>query len=149
MASAEQSGEALRDYSSPATWGDVEQVRHSLGDQIADVKTQMAEMESRLETKIADVRTQVAGVETQLETKIAGVQTQVAGVKTEMAGLRTEMVKMESRLELKNAETRAEVVALGTQVAQVEMRLTRTFLGAVAAGVAVLGVLFGIFQAVA
>ena len=142
MASAEQSGEALRDYSSPATWGDVEQVRHSLGDQIADVKTQMAEMESRLETKIADVRTQVAGVETQLETKIAGVQTQVAG-------LRTEMVKMESRLELKDAETRAEVVALGTQVAQVEMRLTRTFLGAVAAGVAVLGVLFGIFQAVA
>ena len=142
MASAEQSGEALRDYSSPATWGDVEQVRHSLGDQIADVKTQMAEMETRLETKIADVRTQVAGVETQLETKIAGVQTQVAG-------LRTEMVKMESRLELKDAETRAEVVALGTQVAQVEMRLTRTFLGAVAAGVAVLGVLFGTFQAVA
>ena len=112
MASAEQSGEALRDYSSPATWGDLEQVRHSLGDQIADVKTQMAEMETRLETEIAGV-------------------------------------KMESRLELKNAETRAEVVALGTQVAQVEMRLTRTFLGAVAAGVAVLGVLFGIFQAVA
>ena len=117
MASAEQSGEALRDYSSPATWGDVEQVRHSLGDQISDVKTQMAEMETRLETEIA--------------------------------GVKTEMVKMESRLELKNAETRAEVVALGTQVAQVEMRLTRTFLGAVAAGVAVLGVLFGIFQAVA
>ena len=135
MASAEQSGEALRDYSSPATWGDVEQVRHSLGDQIADVKTQMAEMETRLETKIAEVQTQVAGVETRLETKIAGVK--------------TEMVKMESRLELRDAETRAEVVALGTQVAQVEMRLTRTFLGAVAAGVAVLGVLFGIFQAVA
>lgn len=117
MASAEQSGEALRDYSSPATWGDVEQVRHSLGDQ-------MAEMETRLETKIAEVQTQVAEV-------------------------KTEVVKMESRLELKNAETRAEVAAVGTQVAQVEMRLTRTFLGAVAAGVAVLGVLFGIFQAVA
>lgn len=52
MTMAEQAGEPLRDFSSPATWGDLEQVRMSLDakidTQIAEVKTEMAEMETRL-----------------------------------------------------------------------------------------------------
>ena len=41
MASAEQSGESLRDFSSPATWGDVERVRLTL-------EARMANLEARL-----------------------------------------------------------------------------------------------------
>ena len=48
MASAERSGELHRDYSSPATWGDIERVRLSLETKIAEVETQMARMETRL-----------------------------------------------------------------------------------------------------
>ena len=67
MASAEQSGEPLRDFSSPATWGDVEQVRTSL--------------ETRIDTGIADVKVQVSDV-----------QAEVAEVRTEMARLETRLV---------------------------------------------------------
>ena len=102
MASAEHSGEPLRDFSSPATWGDVEQVRTSL--------------ETRIDTAIADVKVQVSDV-----------QAEVAEVRTELARLETRLVG---------------------QMAEMEVRLTRMFLGAAAAGVAVLGVLIGILQAV-
>ena len=89
MASAEQSGEPLRDYSSPATWGDVEQVRLSL--------------------------------EARIDTKVAGVQTQ--------------MTTMQSRME--------------AQMARLEARLIRWSAGlAAAAGIAVIGVLVGVVQAV-
>ena len=95
MASAEQSGETLRDFSSPSTWGDVEQVRLSL--------------EAKIDTSIADVKAQVAEVEARVDVRAAELQ---------------------------------------TQIAEVELRLTRMFLGAVAAGVAALGILMGILQAV-
>ncbi len=104
MASAEQSGEALRDYSSPATWGDVEQVRHSL--------------EAKIETQIADVKTQIA----------------------EMDGrIQTQMAEMETRL-----VTRTEV-----RMSEMETRLMRWSAGlAAAAGLAMIGFLVGIIQAV-
>lgn len=41
MTSAEQAGEPIRDFSSPATWGDVERVRLTL-------ETRMANLEARL-----------------------------------------------------------------------------------------------------
>ncbi len=41
MATADQSGDSLRDFSSPATWGDVERVRLTL-------ETRMANLEARL-----------------------------------------------------------------------------------------------------
>ena len=98
MTSAEQSGEPLRDFSSPATWGDVEQVRLSLG--------------AKIETEIAGVRTEMADI-----------RTEIAGVRAEGADIRTEMARMETRL-------------------------IRWFAGATGASVGVIGVLFGIFQAV-
>ncbi len=104
MASAEQSGEALRDYGSPATWGDVEQVRHSL--------------EAKIETQIADVKTQIA----------------------EMDGrIQSQMAEMETRL-----VTRTEV-----RMSEMETRLMRWSAGlAAAAGLAMIGFLVGIIQAV-
>lgn len=41
MATADQSGDSLRDFSSPATWGGVERVRLTL-------ETRMANLEARL-----------------------------------------------------------------------------------------------------
>ena len=121
MTMAEQAGEPLRDFSSPATWGDLEQVRMSLDAkidmQIADVKAQMAEMEVRLVTRMSEIET--------------GLVTRTG--KSE-AGLGEHMAILEAGLD--------------TKLAELEMRLTRMVLGAVAAGVAVLGVLFGILQAV-
>jgi hypothetical protein len=110
MVSAEQSGEPLRDFGSPATWGDVERVRTSL--------------DAKIDTQIAEVMAQMAEMETRLVTRIGESE----------AGLGARMASLEAGLD--------------TKLAQLEMRLTRMFLGAVAAGVAVLGVLFGIFQAV-
>ncbi len=70
MTAAEQSGEPLRDYSSPATWGDVEQVRHSLGTQI---DTQIGDVK----TQIAEVQTQMAQLETRMERQLAGLETRL------------------------------------------------------------------------
>ena len=63
MASAEQSGEPLRDFSSPATWGDVEQVRLSL--------------EARIDTQVAGVQTQMTQLETWMEARLAGMETRL------------------------------------------------------------------------
>ena len=70
MTAAEQSGEPLRDYSSPATWGDVEQLRHSLGTQI---DTQIGDVK----TQIAEVQTQMARLETRMERQLAGLETRL------------------------------------------------------------------------
>ncbi|MXW25140.1 MAG: hypothetical protein F4Z77_02390 [Dehalococcoidia bacterium] len=114
MTSAEQAGEPIRDFSSPATWGDVEQVRHSL--------------ETKIDTSVGDVKAQ-----------ISDVQAQVAEVRTEMARLEmhfeTRVAGLESRME--------------TGIANLETRLLRWSAGlAAAAGVAVIGFLVGILQAV-
>ena len=70
MTAAEQPGEPLRDYSSPATWGDVEQLRHSLGTQI---DTQIGDVK----TQIAEVQTQMAQLETRMERQLAGLETRL------------------------------------------------------------------------
>lgn len=67
MAATEQSSEPRRDYASPATWGDVESVRH-----------EVLRVESGLERKIAEVRTDMARMEVRLirwtvATMLAGV----------------------------------------------------------------------------
>ena len=100
MASAEQSGEPLRDFGSPATWGDVEQVRLSL--------------EARIDTKVAGVQTQMTTMESRIEAQVT---------------------TMQSRME--------------AQMARLEARLIRWSAGlAAAAGIAVIGFLVGILQAV-
>ena len=77
MAAAEQSSEPRRDYASPATWGDVESVRHEVADLRADV--------SRIESSL---RAEIARVEHKLESKID----------SGLAEVRSEMVRMEMRL---------------------------------------------------
>ena len=133
MTTAQQSGEPQRDYSSPATWGDVEQVRLSLeariDTRVAGVETQMAMMETRLEARIdtsaGGLKTQMAKMETRLEARID----------TSAGGLETQMAKMETRLE--------------SQMARMETRLLRWSAGlAAAAGLAIIGFLVGVLQAV-
>ena len=114
MTSAEQAGEPIRDFSSPATWGDVEQVRLSLRGQ--------------LHTQHAEAKAQVAQVDSRLEKEVAAVRIQVAEVQAQMAQLETRVEK---------------------QIAGLETRLIRWSAGlAAAAGVAIIGFLVGILQAV-
>ena len=102
MAAAEQSSEPRRDYASPATWGDVESVRHEVADLRADV--------SRGESSL---RAEIARVEHKLESKID----------SGLAEVRSEMVRM-------------------------EMRLIRWIVATMLGGVAALGVLYGVLEAV-
>ena len=128
MATAEQSDDTFRDYSSPATWGDVERVRLSVETQIA--------------TRTADLETQIAGLETQVATKTADLEKQVA---TTTADLEKQVATTKADLEKQIATRTAD---LETQAARMEARLIRWMVGAVAAGVAVMGVLLGILEAV-
>ena len=111
MASAEQSGEPLRDFGSPATWGDVEQVRLSL--------------EARIDTQVAGVQTQMTTMQSRMEAQMTTMQSR----------MEAQMTTMESRME--------------AQMARLEARLIRWSAGlAAAAGIAVIGVLVGVVQAV-
>ena len=102
MAAAEQSSEPRRDYASPATWGDVESVRH----------------------EVADLRADVSRVESSLRAEIARVEN-----------------KLESKIDTGHAEVRMEM-------ARMEMRLIRWTVATMLAGVAAIGVLIGILEAV-
>lgn len=85
MATAEQSDDTFRDYSSPATWGDVERVRLSVETQIA---TRTADLETHLVTRTADLETQLATTKADLEKQIA----------TTKADLETQAARAEARL---------------------------------------------------
>ncbi len=113
MSAAEQSGELRRDYASPATWGDVESLRH----------------------EVADLRADVARVESSLRADISRVE----------SGLRAEIVQVESRLDSKIDTGLAEV---RMEMARMEMRLIRWTVATMLAGVAAIGVLIGILEAV-
>ena len=102
MAAAEQSSEPRRDYASPATWGDVESVRH----------------------EVADLRADVSRVESSLRAEITRVEN-----------------KLESKIDTGHAEVR-------TEMARMEMRLIRWTVATMLAGVAAIGVLIGILEAV-
>ena len=122
MASTEQSGETHRDYGSPATWGDVEQVRTSLGTQM---EAETAELKARIDTQIAGVKTQMAEMDGRIQVQMAEmdgrIQTQVAGLETRM----------------------------DARISAMETRLMRWFAGmAAAGGLAIVGFLVGILQAV-
>jgi len=59
MSAAQQSGEPHRDYSSSATWGDVEHARLSLEKQMAELRTEMVSMEGRLGARVATTETRL------------------------------------------------------------------------------------------
>lgn len=67
MAAAEQSSEPVRDYGSPATWGDV-----------ADLKADIVRLESKLDLQIAEVRADIATMESRLEARFAQMQAAIA-----------------------------------------------------------------------
>ncbi len=132
MTSAEQSGESLRDFSSPAAWGDVEQVRTSLEKKIdsgiAEVKVQISEVQAQ----VAEVRTEMARLETRLERRFGGLEGQ----------LESQGSQLNSRID--GLEGRVD-----TAIAGLETRLLRWSAGlAVAAGVSVIGFLVGILQTI-
>ena len=64
MAAAEQSSDPVRDYGSPATWGDVR----------ADLRA----MESRFNARIAEVRADIRAMEGRLNERIAELRTEIA-----------------------------------------------------------------------
>lgn len=92
-------------------------------------------LDAKIDTQIAEVKTEMAEMEVRLVTRMGEIET----------GLVTRMGESEAGLGERMAILEA---GLDTKLAELEMRLTRMVLGAVAAGVAVLGVLFGILQAV-
>ncbi len=124
MAATEQSSEPRRDYASPATWGDVESVRHEVADLRADV--------ARIETGL---HAEIGRVENVLHSEIARVET----------GLRAEIGRVEDRLERKIDTGLAEV---RTEMARMEMRLIRWMVATMLAGVGAIGILYGILEAV-
>lgn len=70
MAAAEQSSEPRRDYASPATWGDVESVRHEVARVESSLRAEIARVEHKLESKIdsglAEVRSEMVRMEMRL-----------------------------------------------------------------------------------
>ena len=135
MATAEQSDDTFRDYSSPATWGDVERVRLSVETQIA--------------TRTADLEAQIAGLETKVTAKTADLETQIvtrtADLETQLA---TTKADLETQIATRTADLEKQIAGVETQAARSEARLIRWMVAAVAGGVAIMSVLLGILEAV-
>ena len=51
---------------------------------LAEVRTEIAALDTRLSTQIAGVRTEIAALDTRLSTQIAGVRTEVASLETRL-----------------------------------------------------------------
>ena len=65
-----------------------EQDDHVTSDQfkagIADVRTEIANLDTRLSTEVAGVRTEIANLDTRLSTEVAGVRTEIANLETRL-----------------------------------------------------------------
>ena len=87
-----------------------EQGDHVTSDQfkagLAELRTEIAAIDTRVSTEIAGVRTEIANLDTRLSTQIAELRTeqhtQIAELRTEqhteIAGVRTEIANLETRL---------------------------------------------------
>ena len=68
----------------------------------AEVRTEIASLDTRLSTQIAEVRTEIASLDTRLSTQIAEVRTEIASLdtrlSTQIAAVRTEVANLETRL---------------------------------------------------
>ena len=62
---------------------------------LAEVRTEIAALDTRLSTQIAEVRTEIAALDTRLSTQIAALDTRLS---TQIAGVRTEVSNLETRL---------------------------------------------------
>ena len=83
-----------------------EQGDHVTSDQFkagqAEVRAEIANLDTRVSTQLAEVRTEIAALDTRLSTQIAELRTEqrtgIAGVRTEIAEVRTEIASLETRL---------------------------------------------------
>ena len=118
----------------------VEQGDHVTSDQfkagLAEVRTEIANLDTRLSTQIAELR--------------AEQRTQTAEVRTEIAEVRTEIANLDTRFSTQIAELRTEqrtqTAGVRTEIASLETRLIRWMVGTVlATGALTLGIirLFG------
>ena len=62
---------------------------------LAELRAEIAGLDSRLSTEIVGVRAEIAGLDTRLSTQIAGLDTRLS---TQVAGLGAEMANLETRL---------------------------------------------------
>lgn len=152
MAAAEQSSDPVRDYGSPATWGDVEAVRNALAALEHGTETRLARLEGRSETRIAEVREEIAELRADLVRLESKLDVQIAEVRADISA-------MESRFNAQIAEVRADIsamdgrfdarlAALQTEIARGNERMVRWTLTAVVAGVAAITALVGILAAI-
>ena len=73
---------------------------------LAEVRTEIAALDTRLSTQIAEVRTEVANLDTRLSTQIVALDTRLSAqiaaldtrLSTQIAGVRTEVANLETRL---------------------------------------------------
>ena len=98
----------------------VEQSDHVTSDQfkagLAEVQTQIANLDKRLSTEIAEMR--------------AEQRTEIAEQRTEIAEMRAEM---RAEIAETRAEQRTEIAAVRTEIANLETRLIRWMVGTVTA----------------
>lgn len=134
MTAAEQSSEPRRDYASPATWGDVESVRH----EVADLRADVARLESGLHSEVSRVEKSLDARITQVESSLNARITQVE------SGLRSEIAQAGSRQDRK---LDAGLNELRVEMARMETRLIRWTVAAVVASTASIGALIGILEA--
>ena len=98
----------------------LEQGDHVTSDQfkagVADVRTEIANLDTRLSTQITELR---AGQRTEIAELRAGQRTEIAGVRTEIAALDTRLSTQigDVRTEIANFETRLIRWMVGTVIA--------------------------------
>ena len=101
----------------------VEQGDHVTSDQfkagLAEVRTEIANLDARLSTQAAEQRAEIAEMRAEQRTGIAGV--------------RTEIGNLDTRLSTQIAEQRAETAAVRTEIANLGTRLIRWMVGTVIA----------------
>ncbi len=118
----------------------VEQGGHVTSDQF---KAGLAEMRAEQRGEIAEVRTEIANLDTRLSTHIAELRTEQ---RTQAAEVRAEIANLDTRLSTQIAELRTEqrtqTAEVRTEIASLETRLIRWMVGTVlATGALTLGIL--------
>ena len=69
---------------------------------LAEARTEIAALDTRLSTQFAEVRTEIASLDTRLSTQFAEVRTEIASLdtrlSTQFAEVRTEIASLDTRL---------------------------------------------------
>ena len=125
----------------------VEQSDHVTSDQfkagLAEVQTQIANLDKRLSTEIAEMRAELAEMRAEQRAELAEMRAEQraelaetrAEQRTEIAAVRSEIAEMRAEQRTEIAETRAEqrteIAAIRTEIANLETRLIRWMVGTV------------------